>query len=198
MGYLRQFLNAFQDQAAGVRVYFPDNIVSEQMGLCRTAAAAAAQAGSCLCSRGQQRASGSSRCTTVCLVSVRQWACYYGSRSFRVLAKQLTSSVNICCALLLLCNCLVQELAVARSGQTSDPSAGRQEMAAKFGSDTDFKYGYLTKQSAAWAVLGVNFGNKFMPSSLAKDTDSMYVVSVSSAAAASAAAPAVAVAVAQQ
>jgi hypothetical protein len=47
-----------------------------------------------------------------------------------------------------------------------------------FDSDTDFKYGYLTQQSAAWAVLGVNFGNKFQPSSLTKDTDSMYVVSV--------------------
>lgn len=46
-----------------------------------------------------------------------------------------------------------------------------------FDSDADFKYGYLTKQSAAWAVLGVNFGNKFQPSSLTKDTDSMYVVS---------------------
>jgi hypothetical protein len=50
-------------------------------------------------------------------------------------------------------------------------------MAAVFDSDIDFKYGYLTKQSAAWAVLGVNFGNQFQPSSLAKDTDSMYVVS---------------------
>lgn len=66
---------------------------------------------------------------------------------------------------------------MARSGQTSDPSAGRQEMAAVFDSDA-FAYGYLTKQSAAWAVLGVNFGNRFQPSSLAKDTDSMYVVSV--------------------
>jgi hypothetical protein len=95
MGYLRQYLNAWSDQAAGIRVYFPDNV----------------------------------------------------------------------------------ELAVARSGQTSDPSAGRMEFAAKFGSDANFKYGYLTKQSAAWAMLGVNFGNKFNPSSLAQDTDSMYVVS---------------------
>lgn len=29
MGYLRRFLNAFQDQAASIRVFFPDNIVSE-------------------------------------------------------------------------------------------------------------------------------------------------------------------------
>jgi hypothetical protein len=65
---------------------------------------------------------------------------------------------------------------VARSGQTSDPAAGRQQMDAKF-VDTGFKYGYLTQQSAAWAMLGVNFGNKFQPSSLTKDTDSMYVVS---------------------
>jgi hypothetical protein len=49
-------------------------------------------------------------------------------------------------------------------------------MDAKF-VDTGFKYGYLTQQSAAWAMLGVNFGNKFQPSSLTKDTDSMYVVS---------------------
>jgi hypothetical protein len=33
MGYLRQYLNAFQDQAAGIRVFFPDNIVSETLGL---------------------------------------------------------------------------------------------------------------------------------------------------------------------
>jgi len=71
----------------------------------------------------------------------------------------------------------LQELAVARSGQTSDPSAGRKELAAAFEDEAGFKYGYLTKQSAAWAVLGVNFGNKFQPSSLTKDTDSMFVVS---------------------
>lgn len=28
MGYLRQYLNAFQDQADSIRVFFPDNIVS--------------------------------------------------------------------------------------------------------------------------------------------------------------------------
>lgn len=50
-------------------------------------------------------------------------------------------------------------------------------MAAVFDGDAGFKYGYLTQQSAAWAVLGVNFGNKFQPSSLTKDTDSMFVVS---------------------
>lgn len=47
----------------------------------------------------------------------------------------------------------LQELAVARSGQTSDPSAGRKAMDAVFGSDSNFKLGYLTQQSAAWAVL---------------------------------------------
>lgn len=47
----------------------------------------------------------------------------------------------------------LQELAIARSGQTSDPSAGRRAMDATFGSDCDFRMGYLTKQSAAWAVL---------------------------------------------
>lgn len=69
----------------------------------------------------------------------------------------------------------VQELAVARSGQSSDPSAGRQAMDAVFGDDS-FRWGYLTKQSAAWAVLGVNFGSKFQPSDLAKDGDKMFVV----------------------
>jgi hypothetical protein len=52
------------------------------------------------------------------------------------------------------------------------------ELAAKFEDDAGFKYGYLTQQSAAWAMLGVNFGNKFQPSSLTKDTDSMYVVRI--------------------
>lgn len=47
----------------------------------------------------------------------------------------------------------LQELAIARSGQTSDPSAGRRAMDATFGSDCNFRMGYLTKQNAAWAVL---------------------------------------------
>eukprot|EP00878_Enallax_costatus_P006467 GHUV01006779.1.p1 GENE.GHUV01006779.1~~GHUV01006779.1.p1 ORF type:complete len:312 (+),score=85.97 GHUV01006779.1:437-1372(+) len=68
------------------------------------------------------------------------------------------------------------ELAVARSGQSSDPSAGRQAMDAVFGDDSSYRWGYLTKQSAAWAVLGVNFGSKFQPSDLAKDGDKMFVV----------------------
>ncbi|WIA14511.1 hypothetical protein OEZ85_003030 [Tetradesmus obliquus] len=68
------------------------------------------------------------------------------------------------------------ELAIARSGQTSDPSAGRRAMDATFGSDCDFRMGYLTKQSAAWAVLGMNFGNTFQPSDLVKPDDAMFVV----------------------
>eukprot|EP00879_Flechtneria_rotunda_P006345 GHRR01006669.1.p1 GENE.GHRR01006669.1~~GHRR01006669.1.p1 ORF type:complete len:315 (+),score=91.74 GHRR01006669.1:319-1263(+) len=68
------------------------------------------------------------------------------------------------------------ELAVARSGQTSDPSAGRQALDAVFDSSTKFRLGYLTKQSAAWAVLGMNLGNKFRPSDLVKDADKMFVV----------------------
>lgn len=68
------------------------------------------------------------------------------------------------------------ELAVARSGQTADPSAGRQDMAAMFGDDAPYRFGYLTQQSAAWAVLGVNFGSKFSPASLTKDDDAMFVV----------------------
>eukprot|EP00775_Hariotina_reticulata_P008988 gene8988-9161_t len=93
MNYLRKFLNAFQQDAAGIRVFFPDNV----------------------------------------------------------------------------------ELAVARSGQTSDPSAGRKAMDAVFPGD-EFRLGYLTKQSAAWAVLGFNFGSSFQPSDLVKPSDKMFVV----------------------
>lgn len=49
-------------------------------------------------------------------------------------------------------------------------------MDAVFGDDTSYKWGYLTKQSAAWAVLGVNFGSKFQPSDLVKESDKMFVV----------------------
>ncbi len=49
-------------------------------------------------------------------------------------------------------------------------------MDAVFGNDVNYRMGYLTKQSAAWAMLGVNFGNKFKPSDLAKDGDKMFVV----------------------
>lgn len=49
-------------------------------------------------------------------------------------------------------------------------------MDAVFGDDTSFRWGYLTKQSAAWAVLGVNFGSKFQPSDLVKESDKMFVV----------------------
>ncbi|KIY93042.1 hypothetical protein MNEG_14921 [Monoraphidium neglectum] len=69
------------------------------------------------------------------------------------------------------------ELAVARSGQTSDPNAGRAALDPKFEDNTRFKFGYLTKQNAAWAALGINiFGSKFTPVDLVKDTDEMFVV----------------------
>ena len=71
----------------------------------------------------------------------------------------------------------MQELAVARSGQTSDPSAGRVAMEAKFDDDTNlYKLGYLTKQNAAWAMLGMNLGQAFKPSQLVKEGDKMFVV----------------------
>lgn len=43
--------------------------------------------------------------------------------------------------------------------------------------NTKFQFGYLTKQNAAWAALGVNiFGSKFTPVDLVKDTDELFVV----------------------
>ncbi|KAG2500362.1 hypothetical protein HYH03_001936 [Edaphochlamys debaryana] len=66
------------------------------------------------------------------------------------------------------------ELDVARSGQTEDPSAGRKALDPVFGDDT-FPMGYLTKQNAAWAVLGF-YKSSFSPSDLVKDTDDMLVV----------------------
>ena len=42
---------------------------------------------------------------------------------------------------------------------------------------TKFRFGYLTKQNAAWAALGVNiFGSKFSPADLVKDDDEVFVV----------------------
>lgn len=42
---------------------------------------------------------------------------------------------------------------------------------------TRFKFGYLTKQNAAWAALGVNvFGSKFSPADLVKEADELLVV----------------------
>ncbi len=70
-----------------------------------------------------------------------------------------------------------QELAVARSGQTADPAAGRAAFDAKFDDSSRFKLGYLTKQNAAWAVLGVNlFGAGFKPSQLVQDSDALFLV----------------------
>lgn len=67
-----------------------------------------------------------------------------------------------------------QELAVARTGQTLDPNAGRVALDAKFGSD-DFKYGYLCKQNALWAAIGFNV-DRFSPSVLVEEADEMFVV----------------------
>lgn len=48
-------------------------------------------------------------------------------------------------------------------------------MDAKFGDDTKWKMGYLTKQTAAWAMFGRNMGG-FNPAQLVKDSDEMFVV----------------------
>ncbi|GBF90219.1 low PSII accumulation, chloroplastic [Raphidocelis subcapitata] len=69
-----------------------------------------------------------------------------------------------------------QELAVARSGQTMDPSAGRAALDPKFEDSSRFKFGYLTKQNMIWSTLGVNFGQKFSPADLVKDSDKLFVV----------------------
>jgi hypothetical protein len=70
-----------------------------------------------------------------------------------------------------------QELAVARTGLAADPSAGRAELGAKFDERSAFQMGYLTRQNAAWALLGSNFlGAGFRPSSLAEEGDRMFVV----------------------
>jgi len=68
-----------------------------------------------------------------------------------------------------------RELAVARTGQTMDPSAGRVAMEAKFVDGDPFRYGYLTKQNAAWAMLGVNI-QKWSPADLTKPDDTLYLV----------------------
>ncbi|KAI8474885.1 MAG: hypothetical protein J3K34DRAFT_406110 [Monoraphidium minutum] len=66
------------------------------------------------------------------------------------------------------------ELAVARSGQTMDPSAGPRGPGPK---GSKFKFGYLTKQNALWAAFGLNiFGEKFSPADLVKDSDELFVV----------------------
>lgn len=92
MDYLRKFLNAFRDDAATIRIFFPDDV----------------------------------------------------------------------------------ELRVAKYGQTEDPSAGRVSMDPKFDS-TAFQLGYLTQQSAAWAVLGVNWGARFSPTQQIKESDKLLV-----------------------
>ncbi|EFJ41431.1 hypothetical protein VOLCADRAFT_107711 [Volvox carteri f. nagariensis] len=66
------------------------------------------------------------------------------------------------------------ELAVARSGQTEDPAAGRKSLDPKFG-DAVFQLGYLTQQNAAWAVFGF-YKSGFDPVKLVKDTDDMLVI----------------------
>ncbi|KXZ45439.1 hypothetical protein GPECTOR_54g179 [Gonium pectorale] len=66
------------------------------------------------------------------------------------------------------------ELAVARSGQTEDPSAGRKAMDPKF-ADAVFQLGYLTQQNAAWALFGF-YKSAFDPVNLVKDTDDLLVI----------------------
>jgi len=69
------------------------------------------------------------------------------------------------------------ELAVARSGQTMDPAAGRAKLDPKF-ADTSFKMGYLTKTNAVWSTIGVNvgFGQKFSPVQQVKESDELFFV----------------------
>eukprot|EP00798_Chlamydomonas_sp_ICE-L_P010012 gene10012-7898_t len=68
------------------------------------------------------------------------------------------------------------ELAVAMSGQTSDFVAGRTDLAPLF-DDSNLCFGYLTKQTVAWAALGVNFSfDKWSCADLAKDSDKLFVV----------------------
>ncbi|KAG2451997.1 hypothetical protein HYH02_003039 [Chlamydomonas schloesseri] len=66
------------------------------------------------------------------------------------------------------------ELAVARSGQTEDPAAGRKALDPKFEDET-FQLGYLTQQNAAWAMFGF-YKSAFDPVKLVKDTDDLLVV----------------------
>eukprot|EP00198_Chlamydomonas_reinhardtii_P009381 XP_001698718.1 predicted protein [Chlamydomonas reinhardtii] len=66
------------------------------------------------------------------------------------------------------------ELAVARSGQTEDPSAGRKALDPQF-ADVTFQLGYLTEQNAAWAMFGF-YKSAFDPVKLVKDTDDLLVV----------------------
>ncbi|KAG2426666.1 hypothetical protein HXX76_012977 [Chlamydomonas incerta] len=66
------------------------------------------------------------------------------------------------------------ELAVARSGQTEDPAAGRKALDPQF-DDATFQLGYLTQQNAAWAMFGF-YKSAFDPVKLVKDTDDLLVV----------------------
>lgn len=67
-----------------------------------------------------------------------------------------------------------QEVAIAQSGQTADPNAGRVEMEPKF-EGVKYGMGYLTKQNPVWAALGVNL-EQFTPSQLVKDSDEIFLV----------------------
>ena len=94
MGYLRQFMNAWRDEASTTRIFFPDN----------------------------------------------------------------------------------GELAIAQSGQTPDPGAGRAALEPIF-TDNRFKFGYLTKQSSLQiqGLIGINV-DQWNASELVKDTDRLIVV----------------------
>lgn len=67
-----------------------------------------------------------------------------------------------------------KEMAIARSGQTMDPNAGRAALEPKF-ADCRFQFGYLTKQSAVWALTGFNM-TQWSPVQLTKDTDKLFVI----------------------
>jgi hypothetical protein len=51
-------------------------------------------------------------------------------------------------------------------------------MDAPFEEGCGFKFGFLTKQSAAWALFGRNIGSSFSPLEQVQDSDSCFVVRV--------------------
>lgn len=68
------------------------------------------------------------------------------------------------------------ELAIALSGQTSDPAAGRAALDPIF-TETRWNFGYLTKQSSLQlqGLIGINL-DKWNAAELVKDTDRLIVV----------------------
>ena len=68
------------------------------------------------------------------------------------------------------------ELAIAQSGQTLDPAAGRAALDPIF-TDTRWKFGYLTKQSSLQiqGLIGINL-DQWSAAELVKDTDRLIVI----------------------